>query len=77
MNNEEYLNLIHLLLEQKKMLEILFPEKVSISYITQRTGKTRQAIRQFLINNYEEGVDFWLEKGKIFVAKKVALQLLK
>ena len=65
-----------LLLEQKIILETLFPNKVSISFIKERTGLTRQGIRQKLINNFEPEVDFWQEGGKIFMSKNVALQLL-
>ena len=58
------------------MIETLFPNKVSISFIKERTGLTRQGIRQKLINNFEPEVDFWQEGGKIFMSKSVALQLL-
>ena len=72
----EYLEIKKLLLEQKAILETLFPNKVSISFIKERTGLTRQGIRQKLINNFEPEVDFWQEGGKIFMSKSVALQLL-
>ena len=60
MSEIEYLEIKTLLLEQKAMLQSLFPNKVSISFIKERTGLTRQAI----------------EGGKIFMSRKVALQLL-
>ena len=75
MSEIEYLEIKTLLLEQKAMLQSLFPNKVSLSFIKERTGLTRQAIRQKLINNFESEVDFWLEGGKIFMSRKVALQL--
>ena len=77
MNQTEYFEIKKLLLEQKVMIETLFPNKVSISFIKERTGLTRQGIRQKLINNFEPEVDFWHEGGKIFMSKKVAFQLLK
>ena len=76
MNQTEYFEIKKLLLEQKAILETLFPNKVSISFIKERTGLTRQGIRQKLINNFEPEVDFWQEGGKIFMSKSVALQLL-
>lgn len=76
MSQTDYYEIKKLLLEQKVMLETLFPNKVSISFIKERTGLTRQGIRQKLINNFEPEVDFWQEGGKIFMSKSVALQLL-
>lgn len=76
MNQTEYFEIKKLLLEQKVMIETLFPNKVSISFIKERTGLTRQGIRQKLINNFEPEVDFWQEGGKILMSKSVALQLL-
>lgn len=73
----EYLELKNLLLEQRTILRSLFPEKVSLSFIKERTGLTRQAIRMKLISNFEIEVDFWKENGKIFMSKATALQLLK
>ena len=77
MNQTEYFEIKKLLLEQKAILETLFPNKVSISFIKERTGLTRQGIRQKLINNFEPEVDFWQEDGKTFMSKNVAFQLLK
>ena len=76
MNQTDYFEIKKLLLEQKAMIETLFPKKMSISFIKERTGLTRQAIRQKLINNFEPEVDFWQEGGKILMSKSVALQLL-
>ena len=76
MSQTEYFEIKKLLLEQKKTLETLFPNKVSISFIKERTGLTRQGIRDKLINNFQPEVDFWQEGGKIFMSKSVALQLL-
>lgn len=75
--SSEYKEIKELLLEQRNILKSLFPEKVSLSFIKERTGLTRQAIRMRLINNFELEVDFWKENGKIFMSKTTALQLLK
>ena len=77
MSQTEYIEIKSLLLQQKVLLESLFPTKVSISFIVERTGLSRQGIRQKLINNFEPEVDFWQEGGKIFMSKNVAFQLLK
>jgi predicted DNA-binding protein YlxM (UPF0122 family) len=76
MSQTEYFEIKELLLEQKKILETLFPNKVSISFIKERTGLTRQGIRDKLINNFQPEVDFWKEGGKIYMSKNVAFQLL-
>lgn len=73
----EFLELKSLLLEQREFIKSLFPNKVSLSYIKERTGLTRQAIRMKLINNFEVEVDFWKENGKIYMSRPTALQLLK
>ena len=76
MNQTDYFEIKKLLLEQKAMIETLFPKKMSISFIKERTGLTRQAIRQKLINNFEPEVDYWLSNGRIFVSQKVAVTIL-
>lgn len=75
--DSQYLELKSLLLEQREYLKALFPEKVPLSFIKERTDLSRQAIRMKLINNFEIEVDFWKENGKIYVSKATALQLLK
>ena len=77
MSEFEYIEIKSLLLEQRTLLRSLFPEKVLLSFIKERIGLTRQAIRMKLINNFEVEVDFWKENGKIFMSKSTALQLLK
>ena len=77
MSQSEYIEIKSILLQNKALLESLFPSKVSISFIAERTGLSRQGIRQKLINNFEPEVDFWQEGGKIFMSKNVAFQLLK
>jgi hypothetical protein len=76
-SSTEYLELKTLLLAQRAILKTLFPDKVSLSFIKERTGLTRQAIRMKLINNFKFEVDFWKENGKIFMSKATALQLLQ
>lgn len=76
-STSEYIEIKNLLLEQRAILKSLFPDKVALSFIKDRTGLSRQAIRMNLINNFELEVDFWKENGKIYMSKATALQLLK
>lgn len=47
------------------------PEFLPISTLVSHTKKTRQTIRNHLINNYEPEVDFKIQNGKILIASKV------
>ena len=77
MNNEEFFELKNLLLEQRALLSILIPDDVPLSFISDRTGKSRQAIRDYLHCNYREEKDFYVKKGKIYIAKEAAIQILQ
>ena len=80
MSQTEFYEIKRLILEQREKfekLELLIPEKFEISFLVAKTGLTRQAIRQRLINKFEPEVDFWMEGGKIYLSQKVALQMLK
>lgn len=80
MNQTEFYELKHLLLEQKEHLEkisLLIPSKFEISYVVDKTKLSRQAIRQKLLNNYEPKVDYWKEGAKIYMSQKVALHIIK
>lgn len=72
----EYLELKNMLSQLGAMMNMLIPEKVSVSYIAESTGKSRQAVRQYLINNFKYEEDFWNKGGKTFVAREVAITLL-
>ena len=80
MSKTECYEIKRLILEQREKfekLELLIPEKFEISFLVAKTGLTRQAIRQRLINKFEPEVDFWMEGGKIYLSQKVALQMIK
>jgi len=76
-NNLEYLELKNMLGQLATMLNMIIPTKVSVSYLAESTGKSRQGIRQFLINNFEPEKEFWNEGGKTFVSKNVAITILQ
>lgn len=63
--------------EQYALIEIFIPKKVSLSYLVENTGKSRQALREYVINNFDYKTDFWKEGNKIFVSRNVATAILK
>ena len=75
-NNLEYLEMKQILGQLVTMIDMIIPTKVSVSYLAESTDKSRQSIRQYLINNFEPDKDFWIEGGKIFVSKQVAISTL-
>lgn len=72
----EYLELKGMISELKYMIQIIIPKKASVSYLAESTGKSRQSIRQFLINNFEPEVDYWLDGGKMFASQKAVITIL-
>ncbi len=72
----EYLELKALLLQQQAILLMLIPAKASIARIAEITGKTRQAIRKYLLKNFEPEVDFWMENDKIIVSREAVIQII-
>ena len=77
MRSEEFFELKNLLLEQRALLNLLIPDDVPLSFICDRIGKTRQAVRAYLYYNYLENKDFYLKKGKIYIAKEAAIRILQ
>ena len=74
--NLEYLELKRMLTQVATMLNMIIPPKISVSYIAESTCKSRESVRQYLLNNFQPEKDFWKEGGKIFVSKEVAITLL-
>ncbi len=75
-NTTEYLELKGMLSELKRMIKMLIPQKASVSYLSETTGKSRQSIRQFLINNFEPEVDYYIDGGKMYTSQKAAITIL-
>ena len=75
-NTTEYLELKGMLSELKRMIKMLIPQKASVSYLAETTGKSRQSIRQFLINNFEPEVDYYIDGGKMYASQKAAITIL-
>lgn len=72
----EFSEIRNLLLEQNLFLSMLIPAWMSVPRLCEITGKSRQAIRNYILNHFEPEVDFNLQNGKIFVSKNVAVQIL-
>jgi len=75
--NNEYLEIKSYLTQLATMINMLIPTKVSVSYLAETTGKSRQAIHQYLINNFEPEKDFWREGGKTYVSKNAAISIMQ
>jgi hypothetical protein len=73
----EFLEIKSHLTQLATMINMLIPTKVSVSYLAESTGKSRQAIHQYLINNFEPEKDFWREGGKTYVSKDAAVSILQ
>jgi len=72
----EYLEVKGMLSQLATMINMLIPQKVSLSYLAESTNKSRQSVRQLLLYNFEPEKDFWNEGGKIFVNKDTAITIL-
>lgn len=77
MSDYNFLELKSNILEIKSMLNLFLPSKMTLSFIADTTGKSRQTITQYLQNNFELKVDFWKENGKIYVSQATAFKLLR
>ena len=75
--NLEYLEMKQMLGQLVTMINMIIPQKVSVSYLAESTGKKRNSIRQYLINNFEPDKDFWNEGGKTYVSKNAAVSILE
>lgn len=72
----EYLEIKRMLSEVKDMVQMLIPKKASVSFLCDATGKSRQSIRNFLINNFEPEEDYWVEGGKMYASQKAVITIL-
>jgi hypothetical protein len=75
--NNEYLEIKSYLTQIVSVINMLIPKKVSVSYLAESTGKSRQAIHQYLMNNFEPEKDFWREGGKTYVDRETAISILQ
>ena len=61
---------------QNLILKLLSPKCYTIAKVADITGKTRQAVREWLINNAEPDIGFFKKDGKIIISEKVALEYI-
>lgn len=61
---------------QRLILKLLSPKEYTVGRISEITGKSRQAIREWLINNAEPDLGFRQKNGKIVVSEEVALEYI-
>lgn len=74
--SSEYFEIKGMLSDLTYMVKMLIPQKASVSYLSETTGKSRQSIRQFLINNFQPEEDYYLDGGKMYASQKAAITIL-
>lgn len=74
--SNDYLEIKSYLSQLVTMIDLLIPNKISVSYIIENTGKSRQSIHQYLMNNYEPEKEYWKEGGKTYMDRRVALEIM-
>jgi len=60
---------------QEFIIKLLTPV-FTVAIIAKLSGRTSQAVRDWLTKNAEPGVDFQKKGGKLVVSEKVALQYI-
>lgn len=75
--HSEYFEIKSILLEHTVMLSMLMPSKSTVSFICDVTGVSRQTITSYIKKNFEPEVDYWLQKGKIYLSKTTTMILLR
>lgn len=61
---------------QEFIIKLLSPKEYTVPIIAKITGKTRQAVRDWLTKNAEPDIGFFKKDGKIIVSEEVALQYI-
>jgi len=64
---------IELKRNQELIISLLKPKEWTLSRVAEMSGRTTQAVRDWLLNNAEPDVDFYKKGGKIIVSENVAL----
>ncbi len=58
-----------------KFLKKLVPEELSLSELSNMTGKTANTLRKYIIANFEPEEDYKKKGGKIYVKQDVVLRI--
>ena len=73
-------NLKHELIEIKRnqelILSILSPEEYTVRMVSKITGRTRQAVREWVLKNGEPDVDFYKKGTILMLSEEVALKYI-
>jgi len=67
---------IELKRNQELIISLLKPKEWTLSRVAEMSGRTTQAVRDWLLNNAEPDIDFYKKNGKIIVSEKVALDYI-
>lgn len=76
---EMFLLQMQMITEQIKMTKTLLalvPDKASIAFLAETTGKTRQAIAKYIKNIGYENTDYWYENGKLTVSQEMIQKVI-
>lgn len=60
------------IIEIKSMLKLLVPPEFTIAYVALISGKSKQAVLQWLERNAEPEVDYYKKGAKIIISEKMA-----
>lgn len=73
----EYLELKNLILNLTNTVNLLVPNKSTVSHICNISGQSRQTVTSYLYRNFEPESDFWKKNGKIEISKETTIALLR
>ncbi|MEA2098638.1 MAG: hypothetical protein U9P72_00750 [Campylobacterota bacterium] len=74
-NNEK--ELLLKILNGIEKLNMLLPSEISLSELSNLTGKSPNTLRKYLITNFEPEVGYKKKGGKIYVKQDVVLRIRK
>ena len=63
------------ILEKIKKLELLLPQELSISEISNLTGRSANTIRKYVIYNFEPEEEYKKKGGKIYLRQDTAIRV--
>ena len=61
---------------QELILRLLYPKDFSVKNVARITGRTRQAVREWVLKNGEPDVDFYKKGTILMLSEEVALKYI-
>lgn len=61
---------------QELILKLLLPKEFTVSTVAKITGRTRQAVRDWVMKNEEPDVGFYKKNGRLMLSEEVALKYI-